>query len=127
MGAACTALFALALPTGTSDANPPDADLASARTLVFVTLSTFQLFYVCALRSATRSCVDRGLATNWRLLGAVAIGFVLQYVVVYVPLLQPWFRTVPLSLREVGLATAVGASALLGAEAWKLIGRLRKS
>ncbi|MTI79791.1 MAG: calcium-transporting P-type ATPase, PMR1-type [Firmicutes bacterium] len=69
---------------------------ALARTMAFNTLVFFQLFYVFVCRSERHSILDVGFFTNPHLLVAVAISAVLQLMVVYVPFLQPIFKTVPL-------------------------------
>ncbi|MBO8136566.1 MAG: calcium-transporting P-type ATPase, PMR1-type [Desulfotomaculum sp.] len=71
-------------------------DEALARTMAFNTLVFFQLFYVFVCRSERHSIVDIGLLSNPHLLLAVFISAALQLMVVYVPFLQPIFKTVPL-------------------------------
>nr|WP_204618787.1 calcium-transporting P-type ATPase, PMR1-type [Desulforadius tongensis] len=71
-------------------------DEALARTMAFNTLVFFQLFYVFVCRSEHHSILDIGLFTNPHLLVAVAVSAALQLMVVYVPFLQPIFKTVPL-------------------------------
>ncbi|MEG6615196.1 calcium-transporting P-type ATPase, PMR1-type [Peptococcaceae bacterium 1198_IL3148] len=71
-------------------------DEALARTMAFNTLVFFQLFYVFICRSEHHSLLEIGLFSNPFLLAAVAISTTLQLMVVYLPFLQPVFKTVPL-------------------------------
>ena len=64
-----------------------------ARTILFLSLSLSQLFYVLGIRSRTETFFAGGLWSNYRLTGAVVIGLLLQVAVVYVPILQPFFHT----------------------------------
>lgn len=53
-----------------------------------------------------------GLGSNKPLLGAVLLTFVLQMATIYVPVLNPIFKTEALSLAE--LAICLGAAAVVG-------------
>jgi len=63
---------------------------------------------VLAIRSEHDPLWRIGVASNRPLLGAVLLTFVLQMATIYVPALNPIFRTEPLSLME--LAICLGAS-----------------
>jgi Ca2+-transporting ATPase len=118
MGAACVFLFWMYLPAPAA----PDAaeQLASARTMVFVTLSLLQLFHVMAIRSSAP--LHRvGVWSNYRLTVAVVLGTVLQLAVVYVPLLQPYFKTRALSLHDLAISVAVSSLSIIVIEVWKAV------
>ena len=70
------------------------------QTMVFTVLCLTQLGHVLAIRSEKESLFSQGLLTNKPLLGAVILTFVLQMATVYVPVLNPIFRTVPLTFNE---------------------------
>jgi P-type Ca2+ transporter type 2C len=98
------------------------ADLRGARTLAFTTLAFSQLAHSFNCRSETRSLFDLGWGTNRALIAAVAVSALAQLAVVYVPLFQPAFETVPLKGRElVVLAVLSLAPVLLGEvrKAWR--------
>jgi Ca2+-transporting ATPase len=78
---------------------------------VFTVLTLSQMAHVLAIRSETVSLFRLGLASNRPLLGAVLLTFVLQLATIYVPLLNPIFKTEPLSLVE--LLICLGASAVV--------------
>ena len=69
-----------------------------------------QLFHVMAIRS-DESVLKTGLLSNPALLGAVAIGALLQLMVIYVPVLNGFMKTEPLTAGE--LAFCIGASSLV--------------
>jgi len=123
MAVACLVLFhhflddATRIPAGVEHQ-------AYARTVVFYTLSMFQLFYVMALRSTEDSVFSLGLFSNYRLAGAVVLGAVLQLSVVYVPQFQPMFHTVGLNLEHLALATGVSTLAFFAVEGFKLMRRM---
>ncbi len=64
-----------------------------------------------AIRSETESLWRLGLGSNRPLLGAVLLTFVLQLATIYVPVLNPIFKTEPLSLME--LLLCLGASTVV--------------
>jgi P-type Ca2+ transporter type 2C len=74
--------------------------LEAAQTLAFVTLCTSELIRAFAARSEYHSVLSIGLFSNRWMIWAVSFSFVLVLLVVYVPFLQPFFDTVPLSLDD---------------------------
>ena len=68
------------------------------QTMVFTTLTLAQMGNVLATRSEKDSLFEIGLLSNKPLLGAVALTFLLQMAVVYVPFLQGVFKTVALPM-----------------------------
>jgi Ca2+-transporting ATPase len=72
-----------------------DPQLIHARTVAFATLVMAQLIHVFDCRSS-RSIFHRRLLENRTLVAAVVVSFILLLLVVYVPLMQPVFQTVPL-------------------------------
>lgn len=91
-------------------------NLDLARTMAFCALVFIQLFYVFDCRSERYSIFELGFMSNPYLVGAVACSMVMQLVVVYVPLLQGVFGTVPLELWHWGLiiSVAIGTTLLQG-------------
>ena len=78
--------------------------------VVFTVLTLAQMAHVLALRSETESLL--GLPSNRPpLLYAVASTLALQPATIYVPWLQPVFRTAPLSGPELALCFACAAAA----------------
>lgn len=116
MAVACLLLFRWYLP-GDSDSHP-DSTLAYARTMTFVALALFQLFHVMAIRSS-EPFYRVGLWSNYRLTIAVALGVILQFAVVYVPQLQRYFHTVPLTAADAAIAVAVSSLIFVVIELWK--------
>jgi Ca2+-transporting ATPase len=117
MAIVCLGLFWWHLPS--ADVSSDRAALAYPRTIVFWALAMFQLFYVLALRSSERSFFALGLWSNYRLIVAVIVGAILQAAVVYVPLLQTYFRTTALSITDLAACTALSTAAFWAAEIWK--------
>jgi len=102
---------------------PNTADEALARTMAFTTLMMFQLFDVFNCRSRRRSAFIGFLENKWLL---VAIGFALgaHVLVIYVPVLQTAFHTVPLTMTDWLVATAVSSTLLIGMELAKIVLRI---
>ncbi|MHA1607512.1 MAG: calcium-transporting P-type ATPase, PMR1-type [Candidatus Freyarchaeota archaeon] len=71
-----------------------------ARALAFVTLIMFQLFNAINYRSEKISIFKLNPFSNKYLVLALMVSFVLQLLVIYVPSLQPLFKTFPLSVRD---------------------------
>jgi len=92
----CLAVQAWALHTGH----------AHWQTMVFTVLTLAQMAHVMAIRSESEPLWRLGLASNRPLLYAVLLTFLLQMATIYVPFLNPIFKTEPLSLGELGICLA---------------------
>mgnify|MGYP001609999131 FL=1 len=91
--------------------------------MVFTTLTLAQMAHVLAIRSERDSLLALGLRSNLALLGAVLLTLALQLATLYVPALNPIFRTEPLSALELGLCFGAAALVLLAVELEKLLRR----
>jgi len=96
IGGLCLAVQAWALSTGH----------AHWQTMVFTVLTLTQMAHVLAIRSESESLWRLGLFTNKPLLGAVLLTFALQLATIYVPALNPIFKTEPLSAGELAICLA---------------------
>ena len=76
--------------------------------MVFTVLTLAQMAHVIAIRSESEPIWRLGLLSNRPLLYAVLLTFALQMATIYVPWLNPIFRTEPLSLGE--LVLCIGAA-----------------
>jgi Ca2+-transporting ATPase len=113
MGAVCLVTQALAIRDGSTN----------WQTMVFTVLTLSQMGHVLAIRSERDSLFSQGLWSNWPLIGAVALTFVLQMATIYVPVLNPIFNTAPLAARELGFCLAMSSVVFLAAEAEKWLVR----
>jgi Ca2+-transporting ATPase len=107
--------------TGTG---PNAYDEAHARTMAFTTLMMYQLFDVYNCRSRRRSAFKGFLENKW-LLVAIAFSLGTHILVVYLPFLQTPFHTVPLTLVDWLVATAVASGLLFAMEIAKIFLRAR--
>jgi Ca2+-transporting ATPase len=117
IGGLCLGVQAWALEQG--DAT---AAVAHWQTLVFTVLTLAQMAHLLAIRSERDSLFSIGLASNRPLLAAVALTVVLQLATIYVPWLQPIFRTQALSWSELALCFALAAVVFVAVElekAWR--------
>jgi Ca2+-transporting ATPase len=96
------------------------------QTMVFTVLCLSQMGHVLAIRSETESLFSQGLASNKPLLGAFALTFVLQTATIYVPALNPVFKTEPLTLSELMLALALSSVVFFAVEIEKYAKRRKK-
>jgi Ca2+-transporting ATPase len=96
IGSLCLGIQAWAISTGH----------AHWQTMVFTVLTLGQMAHVMAIRSETEPLWRLGLGTNKPLLGAVVLTFGLQMATIYVPFLNPIFKTEPLTLAELALCLA---------------------
>jgi cation transport ATPase-like protein len=78
----------------------------SWQTIVLTALCFSQLAHAMAIRSEWASSFELGLRSNLPLLGAVILTVLLQFAIVYIPVLNPVFKTVPLSGGELGICVA---------------------
>jgi len=102
--------------------------LATARTAAFTVLVLTQLMNAFSARSETQSIVHH-LWTNPWLWAAVTLSFVLQVVVLYVPVLNDAFSTAPLTVTQWGECFALALVVPLVTEArkWWLRARDRRT
>jgi Ca2+-transporting ATPase len=69
-----------------------------ARTMAFTTTIFFQMFFVLNCKSEKKSVFSTNILSNKKLIISVIFSFILQFFVIYVPLLQNVFETVPLGI-----------------------------
>ncbi len=81
--------------------------VSEARTMAFACLVMSQLLHAFDCRSETRTVWDMGLFTNPYLCGAVMISLGMLLAVIYLPFLQPAFKTYPLSALDWGIVMLV--------------------
>jgi Ca2+-transporting ATPase len=81
------------------------------QTMVFTVLCLTQLGHVLAIRSEKESLFKIGLFSNKLLLGAVLMSFMFQMATIYVPFLNPIFKTQPLTAQE--LLFCIGLSSIV--------------
>jgi Ca2+-transporting ATPase len=86
------------------------------QTMVFTVLSLSQMGHVLAIRSERESLFSLGLFSNAPLLGAVVLTFVLQMATVYIPVLNPIFRTAPLTGGELTIALLLSSVVFVAVE-----------
>ncbi len=101
MGAVCLLTQAWAIHIGS----------AHWQSMVFTVLTLSQLGHVLAIRYERDSLFTRGVFSNRMLIGAVVLTFALQMAVLYVPWLNPIFKTEPLGLGE--LVMCLGLSSVV--------------
>jgi Ca2+-transporting ATPase len=90
-----------------------------AQTMVFTVLTLSQMGLALAVRSERVSLLRLGLSSNLPLLGAVLLTFALQLVLIYVPVLNAVFGTVPLAPTELGVCMLASSVPLLAVELGK--------
>jgi Ca2+-transporting ATPase len=93
------------------------------QTMVFTVLTLSQMAHVLAVRSERDSLFTQGLASNLPLLGAAVLTFLLQMATIYVPALQPVFKTQPLTAGEMLLCLALSMITFVAVEAEKALVR----
>jgi len=81
--------------------------------------------HVLAIRSDRESLFSQGLFSNMPLLGAFALTFALQMATIYAPVLNPIFKTEPLSMRELALTLAMSSVVFFAVEIEKFVRRRR--
>jgi Ca2+-transporting ATPase len=94
------------------------------QTMVFTVVTMSQLFQCLAVRSR-ESTFRIGFHTNPALLGTFFLTLALQMAVIYVPFLNGVFKTVPLSLRDLGISMGLSTLTFWAVEVEKLVQRAR--
>lgn len=93
------------------------------QTMVFTVLCLNQMGHVLAIRSERESLFSQGLFSNKPLFGAFLLTFALQMATVYVPFLNPVFKTQPLSSYELLITLALSVVVFIGVEIEKMVKR----
>ncbi|MEO7097685.1 MAG: cation-transporting P-type ATPase, partial [Polyangiales bacterium] len=104
---------------------PNDPEGLRARAIAFSILAISPLFHAFNCRSTTASIMRTGLFGSRPLLAAVATSLVIHLVAVLVPVLQPVFKTYPMTLAEWGIMIAAAASIVPIIEIFKAVERAR--
>ncbi len=89
------------------------------QTMVFTVLTLSQMGNVLAIRSERESFFTLGPLTNRPLLGAVLLTFALQMGTIYIPALNPIFKTEPLDRDELLVCLALSSVVFIGVEIQK--------
>ena len=97
--------------------------LAHWQTMVFTVLCLSQMGHVLAIRSERESLFTQGLFTNKPLVGAFLLTFGLQMATIYVPFLNPIFKTEPLTLFELAFTLALSSVVFIAVEIEKWVKR----
>jgi len=97
------------------------------QTMVFTVLCLTQLGHVMAIRSEKESLFKIGLFSNKYLFGAVVLTFAMQMATIYVPVLNPIFKTEPLTLIELMFTLVLSLVVFFAVETEKLIKRKKVS
>jgi Ca2+-transporting ATPase len=93
------------------------------QTVVFTVLTISQLFHSLAVRSERSSLASIGLTSNLPMLGAVLLTVGLQLAVIYVPAMNPIFKTQPLPLIDLLVCFAISSLVLVAVEVEKALVR----
>ncbi|MGE5230626.1 MAG: cation-translocating P-type ATPase, partial [Deltaproteobacteria bacterium] len=93
------------------------------QSMTFTVLALSQLGHVLAIRLERRSVLGRDFFSNLPLLGSVVLTVALQLATLYVPSLNPIFRTEPLSGGELALCLGLSTVVFFAVEAEKWLGR----
>lgn len=105
------------------DNNIPEMVHQYARTLAFLTIIACQLFYSLSFRHQYKSVFTVGIFSNQYLLGAILLGFGLQFIVLYVPLMSNAFKLQSVGISDWLLILGLGVLPLAGNEIIKIFTR----
>ncbi len=93
------------------------------QTMAFTVLCLSQMGNVLAIRSEKESLFSLGIFSNRPLIGAVILTFALQMATIYVPFLQPIFKTEALTFGELTFALAMSSVVFIAVEIEKCFKR----
>ncbi len=108
------------------DASIPEEVLSYARTMAFMSIISAQLFYSLAFRHYRLSIFQLGLFSNKPLILAIVVGFLLQLLVLEIPLLRDAFKLQMLDGPGWLMALGMGLIPLLLNEILKAYSRIKK-
>jgi Ca2+-transporting ATPase len=93
------------------------------QTMVFTVLTLSQLAHILAIRSESESIFVVGFFTNLPMTATIIFTFALQMATIYVPYLNPIFKTEPLDSGELLLCLALSSVVFFAVEAEKWLVR----
>lgn len=102
-------------------------NLDMARTITFTTLIMAELLRVYSTRSQKHSLFEIGFFTNRTLVYGTGFSFFLTLIVLYIPVLQPIFDTMPLGLSHWRIVLTFSFIPLIVGELYKFIPGKRSS
>ena len=97
-----------------------------AHTYAFITLILSEILRVFSARSETHSVFSLGFFSNKTLNKAVLLSLALTLMVVYVPFIDQYFKTIPLLLRDWGIILLLILIPFMSGELFKLVYHARK-
>jgi len=96
-------------------------DLGMARTVAFTTLVIVELVMAYACRSERYPLIKLGIFTNRSLVWATLTSLVLMLVVLYIPFLQPIFKTYPLGMKDWIIILLLSLIPIVTGEIYKMV------
>jgi Ca2+-transporting ATPase len=93
------------------------------QTIVFTTMVLGQMANALAIRSNRESLFKIGFFSNWLMVTAVTLGFVLQLLLLYIPFFQRIFRTEALSIQDFAVCLIASAGVFVVVELYKWVRR----
>jgi len=88
--------------------NIPEDIHAYSRTMAFLTIIASQLFYSLSFRSEYKSIFNVGLFSNKYLVGAIILGFSLQFMVLFIPFIREAFKLKLIGINDWILVVGLG-------------------
>jgi len=96
------------------------------QTMVFTVLCLSQLGLSLAIRSERESFFVQGIFTNKPLIGALVLTVALQLATIYVPFLNPFFHTAPLTFYELIITLLLSSVVFVAVEIEKFVLRRKR-
>jgi len=93
------------------------------QTMVFTVLCLSQMGHVLAIRSDRESIFTQGFLSNKPLVGAFLLTLGLQLATIYVPFLNPVFKTEPLTAAELAVTLTISSVVFIAVEIEKFVKR----
>jgi Ca2+-transporting ATPase len=97
------------------------------QTMVFTVLCFAQMFHVITIRAERTPLFHIPFFRNPALPGAVLLTFILQLIILYVPLFNDWFKTDPLTLKEILICIGTASVVAIAVEIEKILSVVFKS
>jgi P-type Ca2+ transporter type 2C len=91
------------------------------QTMVFTVLCFSQMGHALVSRSETEYIFRLGVFSNRPLIGAIALTFILQIAIIYIPFLNKIFNTAPLTWKELGICLLISTITFHAVELEKFI------
>jgi len=97
------------------------SNLLYAQTMVFFWMTLFEMFRAFPCRSERKTSLELGFTANKYLLYGIFSSILITLLIIYIPALQPIFKTIPLKITDLLIAASLSVTSLIVIDLGKIV------